>query len=585
MSQLLPNSLQSAGRLNQGVKQTLPIFFTAMIFSFFINLLMFVSPLYMLQIYDRVVGSRSETTLIALTILAGILLLVYALLEWLRSRILVRAGLLFDEKIAGPVFEAIHRGNVRMPNGGHVQCLRDVDVLRGFLTGSGLIALCDAPWFPIFVAACFLLHPWFGLIALVGSIVTLGLTVLNEVMTKKHLNSASAANARAGQSASAVFRNTEVLQAMGMVEPLKNLWLNQHDAVLAQQAVASDRAGVIIAFTKFFRLFLQTIILGTGAHLVIAREISPGAIVAGSILVGRALQPIEMAVGNWKGFIDARAAYARLKNLFNVAGEGFAKMSLPRPRGAVLVKDLIAGAPSNPQTIILKGINFELAPGEVIGVIGPSAAGKSSLARTLVGVWPVLRGAVRLDGGDIAHWDPQELGQYIGYLPQDVELFAGSVAHNIARFQDGEPEAVIAAATLSGCHELIQHLADGYNTQIGEGGHTLSGGQRQRLALARALYGEPSFVVLDEPNANLDAAGEEALLRSIQKLKAQQTTVVIISHKVNILTAVDKILVMADGAVQTFGPRDAILQRLIASPVPSNSPPTPLARVSGAGQK
>jgi ATP-binding cassette subfamily C protein len=370
---------------------------------------------------------------------------------------------------------------------------------------------------------------------------------------------------------------------MGMVEPLKNLWLDQHDAVLASQAVASDRAGVIIAFTKFFRLFLQTIILGTGAHLVIAREISPGAIVAGSILVGRALQPIEMAVGNWKGFIGARAAYARLQNLFNVAGEGFTKMSLPRPRGAVAVKDLITSAPSNPQAIILKGINFELAPGEVIGVIGPSAAGKSSLARALVGVWPALRGAVRIDGSDIAHWDPQQLGQYIGYLPQDVELFAGSVAHNIARFQDSEPEPVIAAAMLSGCHELIQHLADGYNTQIGEGGHTLSGGQRQRLALARALYGEPSFIVLDEPNANLDAAGEEALLRSIQKLKAQQTTVVIISHKMNILTAVDKILVMADGAVQTFGPRDAILQRLIASPVPSNSPPTPLARASGAG--
>lgn len=590
MSRLLPKNLGGQERLAEGVKFTMPMFLTAVVFSFFINLLMFVSPLYMLQIYDRVVTSRSETTLLALTILAGLLILVYAVLEGLRSRILVRAGLLFDEKIAGPVFAAIHRSNVRMPAGGHVQCLRDIDILREFLTGSGLISLCDAPWFPIFVAACFMLHPWFGFIALFGSLVTLGLTVLNEKMTKKELDSASLANSRASQSANAVFRNTEVLQAMGMVESFKQIWLGQHGAVLASQAIASDRAGVIIAFTKFFRIFLQTIILGTGAYLVIVREISPGAIVAGSILVGRALQPIEMAVGNWKGFIAARSAYARLQILFNVAGNESSRMALPRPKGALHISDLVAGAPGASQSPILKGISFDLAPGEVVGVIGPSAAGKSSLARVLVGVWPVLRGSVRLDGSDLVHWDPQQLGRYIGYLPQDVELFAGTVAQNIARFQDGESKLVINAADLAGCHELIQHLVDGYNTQIGDGGHTLSGGQRQRVALARALYGQPSFVVLDEPNANLDAAGEEALLRAIRRLKTLQTTVVIISHKVNILAAVDKIVVMADGAVQSFGPRDAILQRLIASPVPNPRPGTPtppsseptgLARASG----
>lgn len=568
-----PQSGASSDRLIQGVRSTIPIFVTAMIFSFFINLLMFVSPLYMLQIYDRVVSSRNLTTLAGLTILAGILLVVHAALEALRSRLLVRAGLMFDDKIAGPVFEAIHHGNVRMPAGNFPQSLRDVDALREFLTGSGLIALCDAPWFPIFVVACFFLHPWFGFIALFGSLTTLGLTVLNERATKQHLNAASAASRRASQSADSVFRNTEVLQAMGMLHPLKNQWLLQHDTVLELQASASDRAGVIVAFTKFFRMFLQTIILGTGAYLVIEREISAGAIVAGSILVGRALQPIETAVANWKGLIAAREAFFRLGNLFKVAGNRPVRMALPAPTGAVSVSGLIAGAPSNPQAVILKGMSFDLQAGEMVGVVGPSAAGKSSLARVLVGVWQPLRGVVRLDGNDLSHWDAQELGRHIGYLPQDVELFAGSVASNIARFQDGEAGLVIEAATMAGCHELIQNLPDGYNTQIGEGGQALSGGQRQRIALARAVYGHPALIVLDEPNASLDAAGEEALLRAMQRLKALRRTVVIVSHKMNILTEVDKILVMADGVVQSFGPRDAILHKLIAQPVPTQQQP------------
>ena len=583
MSNYLAKNISPPGRLEEGVKLTIPIFLTAIIFSFFINLLMFVSPLYMLQIYDRVVTSRSETTLVALTILAGMLLFVYAILEWLRSRILVRAGLAFDEKIAGPVFESIHRGNVLMPSGGYVQCLRDIDILREFLTGAGLIALCDAPWFPIFVLACFMLHPWFGVIALVGSMASLGLTLLNEMATKKDLNAATVANARASQSASAVFRNTEVLQAMGMVDALKQIWLGQHETVLASQATASDRAGLIVAFTKFFRMFLQTIILGTGAYLVINREISPGAIVAGSILVGRAMQPIEVAVGQWKGFIAARSAFDRLRSLFKLAGNEPPRMSLPQPRGAVQVSELLSTAPGRPQTFILKGINCEFEAGEVVGVIGPSAAGKSSFARVLVGVWPIVRGAVRLDGSDLGHWDPQQLGRHIGYLPQDVELFSGTVAQNIARFQDGDSEPIIAAAMLAGCHELIQQLSDGYNTQIGDGGHALSGGQRQRIALARALYGQPSLIILDEPNANLDASGEAALLRAVQQLKANHTTVVIISHKMNILAAVDKVMVMADGMVKSFGPRDVVLQPLIASSIPPKSQPTTPSQALGTG--
>ncbi len=557
--------------INSGVKETYPIFLSAVVFSFFINLLMFVSPLYMLQIYDRVVGSRSITTLIALTILAGFLLLVYALLEGFRSRVLVRAGLLFDEKIADPVFEAIHRGNIRMPNGGHVQCLRDMDVLREFLTGSGLIVLCDAPWFPIFIAASFILHPWYGYIAVFGSIVTLGLTYLNEVATKKHLNNASVANVKASTSASAVFRNAEVLQAMGMITPLKQMWLKQHDHVLASQALASDRAGTITAATKFFRMFLQTVILGTGAYLVIQREISGGAIIAGSILIGRALQPIEMAVAQWKGFIAARTSFERIRTLFKVAGDSPKKMSLPAPKGNISVSGLVGGAPSNPKNIILRGVSFDVPAGQVVGIVGPSGAGKSSLARVLVGVWPVLQGTVRLDGNELEHWNAHELGQYIGYLPQDVELFAGTIAENISRFTECDPELIIQAATLAGCHELIQKLEDGYNTQIGEGGHSLSGGQRQRVALARAVFDNPPFIVLDEPNASLDSEGENALHRAISAAKANGSTVIMITHKISALAAADAILVMSAGNVQAYGPRDEILQKLTGGQQQQNS--------------
>jgi ATP-binding cassette subfamily C protein len=571
-----PPAQHDQEQLLAGIRATAPVFVTAIIFSFFINLLLFVSPLYMLQIYDRVITSRNEATLIALTVLAAFLICVYAILEMLRSRLLVRAGMMFDEHIANPVFDAIHRGNLRFPNANNVQCLRDMDMLREFFTGQGLIAMCDAPWFPVFVAAGFLLHPWFGYLAIAGTAVTLSLTYLNERATKKQLDSAGKASMMANQSAMSTFRNTEVLQAMGMLASVRKAWASHHDKTLTFQAVASDRAGLIVASTKFFRIFMQTAVLGTGAYLVIQRELSPGGMIAGSILIGRAMQPIEVAVASWKGFVNVRSAFVRLRTLFTIAGAEPERMSLPRPVGVIRVAELIAAAPGPNNPVILKGINFNLDTGESLGVIGPSAAGKSSLARVLVGVWPVLRGAVRLDGFDLAQWNAGELGRYLGYLPQDVELFSGTIAENIARFRDVDSDEVIFAAQLAGCHELIQHLAQGYNTQIGEGGQALSGGQRQRVGLARALYGKPSFVVLDEPNANLDSAGEEALLVAVHKLKAMKTTVVIISHKINILAAVDKILVMADGAVQSFGSRDAVLQKLVGPRVVATSPP-PLA--------
>jgi len=548
--------------LSLGLRAIMPTLGTAVVFSLFINVLMFVSPLYMLQIYDRVLSSRSEATLIAITLIAGLMLLVYALLEMLRSHVLVRAGLMFDDVIAGVVFNSIHRGLLKAPAGGFVQCLRDVDILREFMTGTGLIAFCDAPWFPVFVAVAFMLHPWFGWIAIVGAVIIWSLTLLNELVTKKDLTKAAESAIIAGQRASSTFRNVEVLQAMGMLGALRNLWLGDHLDHLGWQARASDRAGTLVASTKFFRMFLQIIILGTGGYLAINREISPGAIVAASILIGRALQPMELVVGSWKGFVAARGSYRRLTKLFEAAGNEPLRMSLPRPKGALTIENVLVPPPGR-REMILRGVSFSLNPGETLCIVGPSAAGKSTLARVMVGVWPVVSGAVRLDGSDLAHWDQQELGQHIGYLPQDIELFTGTVEQNIGRFDtDIDPNLVISAAEQAGCHELIQNLSEGYNTQIGEGGQALSGGQRQRVALARALYGDPSFIVLDEPNSNLDAAGEEALLSAIHGLKERGKTVILITHKVNILAVSDKILVLNSGMVQGFGPRDEVLSRL-----------------------
>jgi ATP-binding cassette subfamily C protein len=562
--------------LTAGLRAIRPMVLTAVVFSLFINILLLVTPLYMLQIYDRVLSTRSHSTLITITVIAALMLLVYAVLETLRTQVLVRAGLLFDHDLAGAVFNAIHRGMLRQSGNNLVQGLRDVDALREFLTGSGLIAFCDAPWFPVFVGASFLLHPWFGWLALFGAVVIWSLTLTNELLTKRDLTESTTASIEAGVRATSTFRNVEVLQAMGMLGALRSLWLGMHQTHLGWQARASDRAGALLAGTKFFRMFLQIVILGTGGYLAIEQEISPGGIVAASILIGRALQPMEVAVASWKHFVSARGAYRRLTALFSMAGAEPERMALPRPNGTLAVESIVVAAPGQREAI-LRGVSFALSPGEMLCIVGPSAAGKSTLARALVGVWAPAQGAVRLDGADLSHWDSQQLGQHIGYLPQDVELFVGTVAQNIGRFQDNiDPTQVIAAAEQAGCHELIQLLSDGYNTQIGEGGQALSGGQRQRIALARALYGDPNLIVLDEPNSNLDAAGEEALLSAIHGLKARKKTVILITHKVNILAAADKILVMSLGTVQGFGPRDEVLSKLLGPrivPPSIQSPP------------
>ncbi|ACK82205.1 type I secretion system permease/ATPase [Methylorubrum extorquens] len=555
--------------LKDGLRAIRPVLVTVFVFAFFTNLLLFAGPLYMLQVYDRVLSSRNEATLLGITGIAAFALAVYAVLEMLRSRLLVRGGMIFDRKVAGPVFEIVHRAALLKPRAGHETVLRDVDVLREFLTGGAILALCDLPWASLFLMACFILHPWFGWMALLGGGTLLGLTLLTDLTTRRPLDVASQAAREAGEQARATMRGGEVLRAMGMLGALRSRWRRRHDEAIRLQARASDRAGLITAATKFTRMFLQTMVLGVGAYLAIHGEISAGSMIAASIIMGRTLAPIEAVVGHWKSFTAARRSYARLADIVGRIGLEPQRVMLPRPRGLIETENLVVAGPGSP-TAILHDVSVRLEPGSVVGIIGPSAAGKSTLVRAITGVWPITSGAVRIDGADLRHWDPQALGRHLGYLPQDVELFDGTVAQNIARFDTQDDAAIVAVAQRAGCHDLIQALPEGYNTRIGSAGHGLSGGQRQRIALARAMYGDPSLVVLDEPNASLDQAGEAALMRAVADLRERGTTVVIVTHKVGLLAGADQILMLEGGTLRASGPADQILTQVSGPrPVPA----------------
>lgn len=548
--------------LDAAMRSARPAILTAVFFSLFINVLGLVGPLYMMQVYDRVLSSRNVTTLLLLTLIVAILLATGAVLETVRTKVLVRGGIAFDSEVKTEAFDSVQRATIQQPSQGHTQVLRDVDTVREFFTGAGIIACCDLPWVPIYVAVAFLLHPWYGFFALIACFISALIAVANDRATRSTLDKATRASIAANGQAAATFRNAEVLQAMGMVGRLRRRWEESRDAALGWQADASDRAGFLMAASKFHRMFSGSLILGIGAYLAINREISPGMMIAASIIVGRCTQPIEVAISNWKGFVNMRGAFRRVQALLRMVPPGPDRMRLPDAKGQLVVESLVVRAPGR-ELPVLKGVSFGVQPGTVLGVIGPSAAGKSSLARAIVGVWPALAGAVRLDGSDLKHWDPEQLGRSLGYLPQDVELFGGTVAENIARFDEVNDAQVVRAAQMAGVHEMIQHLPQGYNTQIGDSGHALSGGQRQRIGLARAIYGLPALIVLDEPNANLDAAGEQSLMNTIRALKAAKRTVVLVTHKTNILTMCDAILMIADGTVQAFGKRDEVLARVM----------------------
>jgi ATP-binding cassette, subfamily C, bacterial len=551
--------------LRRLLKRSQGYFVTAAIFSLAINLLYLAGPLYMLQVYDRVISSSSEITLLMLTIALLLAFTALAGLDAVRARVLTRTSVRLDHDIAPRVMTAIIDRSAKI-GGARSQLLRDFDSFRQFITGTGIHAVFDLPWVPIYLAVIFGLHPFLGLFALACSIILIAMALLNEWIVKPPLSEANEAASRNYSFTEMSLRNTEVVCAMGMTAGLLQRWSRDRSRMLERQVTASDRAATMQSLIRFLRLSMQSLILGLGAYLVIERLTTAGAMFAASILLGRALAPVEQIVGSWRGMVAARGAFLRVRELLSIHPLHEAGLRLPRPEGRVSVEALSFVAPGTSKPI-LRGVTFQIEPGEVLGIIGPSGAGKSTLARHIVGVQAPSAGAVRIDGSDVSTWIKSSLGQHLGYLPQDIELFADSVAANICRFYDGEDQEIIAAARMAGVHEMIVRLADGYDTQVGEGGAVLSGGYRQRIGLARAVYGNPSLIVLDEPSSNLDADGDAALADCIMQLKKRGTTVIIISHRPVTIGVVDKILVLREGAAEMFGPRSEILARL-TRPVP-----------------
>ena len=533
---------------------------TAGAFSLAINLLFLAGPLYMLQVYDRVVPSASTTTLVMLTLALLLSYLTLASLDVVRARVLTRASLRLDRRIAPRVMTAIIERSAGL-GPARSQLLRDFDSVRQFVGGAGIHAIFDLPWAPIYIGVIFMLHWTLGAFALGCGAVLVLMALVNEWLVRAPLEEANAAAARNYGFTEMSLRNVEAIRAMGMTDGLLQRWGRDRDRTLERQVVASDRAALVQSTIRFLRLSMQSVILGMGAYLVIQRDVTGGAIFAASLLLGRALQPVEQLVGAWRTLVSVRGAARRLGQLLAPGAAAAPSVALPRPAGSLAVEGLAYILPGTIRPL-LRGVSFDLEPGEVLGVIGPSGAGKSTLVRHLVGVLAPTAGAVRLDGADVSHWARGTLGRHIGYLPQDIELFADTVAANISRFGPGDDAAVIDAARLAGVHELILRLPAGYDTEVGEGGAVLSGGIRQRIALARAVYGAPSLVVLDEPGSNLDADGDAALDACIGALKQRGVTVVLVSHRPGAIGIADKLLVIDDGAVVLFGRSADVMARL-----------------------
>lgn len=564
--------------LSEAARSVWKIVLPTSAFSLAINLLLFVSPIYMMQIYDRVLTSRSESTLVSITVMAVFLIGLMGTLEWVRSRVLVRVGMAFDEALGPRLFDAAGEAEIKSPQAGAAQFLGDADRIREFVTGTAIINFIDAPWTPLFVILCFLLHPWIGALVLGGAIIVLLLALASEIVTKSAMDEASSASRGLSVDTAVAFRNIEAVHALGMRNSIRRRWISSRVSLLARQAALSDKAGTIAAVSKFVRVTLQSAVLGLGAWLAIRNELSPGAMIAASMLMGRAMAPIDMAIANWKGFVAARASYRRLSALFSAHPSVPREFGIPLPKGRVSVSNLTVSPPgSNVPTI--KGVSFAVEPGEVVAVVGPSAAGKSTLVRALVGVWKPSDGSIRIDGYELDQWEPDALGSRIGYLPQDVDLFNDTLARNISRFTEGRDAEVIEAARMAEIHETIQRYPDGYATRVGQGGLILSGGQRQRLALARALFGRPTLLVLDEPNSNLDNHGEQALLIALRRAKEAGATIIVTTHKPSLLAVADKVLVLVDGAVHQFGPRDEIVPSITGG-----RPPSAADRKEGSSQ-
>jgi ATP-binding cassette subfamily C protein/ATP-binding cassette subfamily C exporter for protease/lipase/ATP-binding cassette subfamily C protein EexD len=553
--------------LDRAFSQVRTGFVVVGVFSFFINLLMLVSPLYMMQVFDRVLSSGSTDTLLLLTAIVAFALLILGGLEMARGRLLARIGAWIEERVAGSVLRAsLDKRLAGVPIGAEV--LRDLGQIRSFFGGQGIQPMFDAPWTPIFVAVIWLLHPWLGMLALASAVVLFALAVINELITRKPLKAASQITSRAQTDADTAIRNADVIQAMGLHNQLIQRWYDTNEKAFERQHVASNRGTAITGASRFIRLFVQSAILGLGAYLAIQGQLTAGGMIAASILLGRALAPVEQSISAWKQFIAARGSLARVRKLLGGGAEPRHRIRLPPPRGHLVVDKvtlLPPGARGGEAKPLLKQVGFEVAPGNALCIIGPSGAGKTSLCRVIAGIWQPNAGCVRLDSADIHDWDRQDLGPHVGFLPQDVELFSASVRDNIARMtpaNDDVDRKVIEAAQIAGAHDMILHLPDGYDTPMGENGAAVSAGQRQRIGLARALYDEPKLLVLDEPNANLDQEGELALLSALETMKQKGTTIVTVSHRQGLLKLADKILVLREGAQELFGDREEVLARL-----------------------
>jgi ATP-binding cassette subfamily C protein len=579
-----PNRLpQSPGRseLAAALAACRGAFVAVGLFSGMSNVLMLTGAIFMLEIYDRVLPSRSVPTLVVLMILAATLFAAQGLLDLIRGRLLVRISNSLDEALSARVYDSIVRLPLKAGNRGDgLQPLRDLDSVRSFLSGLGPIALFDLPWMPIYLAICFMFHPWIGYTALGGAGLLVVLTLMTEILTRKPTrDAAEQAKARLAL-AEAGRRNAEALMAMGMLGRVTEKWSESNRKYMEGHSRASDVGGGLGAFSKVLRMMLQSGVLAVGAYLVIFQQASGGIIIAGAIISARALAPVDLAIANWKAFVSARQAWQRLTKLLQVLPPQAAPMPLERPSQTLTVENASV-APPGEQKVVVHDTTLALQAGNGLGIIGPTASGKSSLARMLVGVWPPARGAVRLDGAALDQWAPEALGEHIGYLPQDVELLAGTVAQNIARFEpDPSSEAVIAAAKAAGVHDLIINLPDGYDTQIGEQGSMLSAGQAQRIALARALYKDPFLVVLDEPNSNLDSEGDEALTQAILGVRKRNGIVVVVAHRPSAIAGVDLLLVMNKGRPQHFGPKEEVLAKVLPRPALI---PRPLKAVPEAG--
>ena len=537
------------------------IFRSVGFFTACMNLLLLVPSIYMLEVYDRVLTSRNEFTLLMLSAIIFMLYIIYAALDAIRSHAVIEVSKKIDNELNQRAFTAAFEQNIKVKGGNAGQALNDLTTIRQFVTGQTLYAFFDAPWFPFYLIVIFLFNVWLGIFSTVCVLILIFLGVMNERITHKPLSDANTKSVQSTNVATNNLRQAEVIESMGMLPALRDRWFTLHSQFLDLQSIASKRAATLSATTKFFRTLMQSFVLGFAAFLVLKNELSPGMMIAATILLGKATGPVELVISSWRQWRGTVSAYERLTKLLNDNPPRVVGMNLPRPQGYIAFEGVYAGAPGSTKPII-KNITFDIEPGDVLGVIGPSASGKSTLAKVMVGIWASAPNCARIDGADVFRWNKDELGPAIGYMPQDIEVFPGTISENIARFTDFESEDVIAAAKSAGIHDMVLHMPEGYDTRIGDGGMGLSGGQKQRIALARAFYGKPSIVVLDEPNSNLDDAGEAALIAGIRELQARKATVVIVTHRMPILQITNKLLLLQDGVNRLFGPTTEVMKKL-----------------------